>query len=342
MQCFPEVCYAGRITFKPYTRFFRYPIFFAQGIWKERTGWLLKFENEKGQIGYGDVATLPVFWGTESLDTLRQIIPQTPNTPVELDRVLQQIDHLPALQSALSMAAIQLSGALDNGLASALPVVGFLSLNKQAIDQLQQQQALGYQTFKVKIALKSIAQEQSMLKQLCEHLLPGHRLRLDANQGLSLSETLQWFDFLADQPIEFLEEPCVLDDFKSLIALAQDSPIPIALDEQVGTLKQLEHVLHLGWTGVCVIKPSALGNWQQFRSLQQQGHMNCVYSTAFETAIGAYALAYLAAQDTQPRAIGLGAIHALQPDALSFDCPPILNQGFSLTPEQYEQYWNAL
>ncbi|MCD8481330.1 MAG: hypothetical protein LR015_00825 [Verrucomicrobia bacterium] len=51
------------MQWKVYTRRFRVPLETAYGIWSERTGVLLRLEDDAGRVGFGEAAPLDQFGG---------------------------------------------------------------------------------------------------------------------------------------------------------------------------------------------------------------------------------------------------------------------------------------
>lgn len=68
-------------------------------------------------------------------------------------------------------------------------------------------------------------------------------LRVDANQGWSPSEAQTILKSLADQNIQFCEEPIKRGQYKELAAISQQSPIPIMADESCCTPYDLQNLI---------------------------------------------------------------------------------------------------
>jgi o-succinylbenzoate synthase len=193
--------------------------------------------------------------------------------------------------------------------------------------------------FKWKIGVLACGAELAILQQLCQDLPSAARLRLDANGGLSL-DAAQSYLTLCDRlgsgeigaAIEFLEQPLPPSEFAAMQDLAQRYLTPLALDESVATLPDLQRHYQRGWRGLFVIKPAIAGSPTQLRQFCQTTALDVVFSSALETAIGRAAGLQLAAElATGDRAQGYGTTHWFQ------------DHGFQdQESEDFEQLWQSL
>ncbi|MBW4693001.1 MAG: o-succinylbenzoate synthase [Lyngbya sp. HA4199-MV5] len=178
----------------------------------------------------------------------------------------------------------------------------------------------GFRTFKWKIGVQAIVTEVELLHELTQTLPPTAKLRLDANGGLSLNEAIQWLqvcDALIDNPnhsaaIEYIEQPLDTAQFQTMQDLSRRYQTPIALDESIATLQQLQTCYANGWRGIFVIKPAIVGSPKHLRQFCQEHLIDAVFSSAFETAIGRQAGLQLAEElGNLDRAMGYGTTHWL-------------------------------
>jgi O-succinylbenzoate synthase len=79
-----------------------------------------------------------------------------------------------------------------------------------------------------------------------------------------------------------------------LLGLAEDFPTPIALDESLMSDADVERWIGAGWRGVYVVKPSLLGDVVTAMERLEKAKASVVFSSAFETAVGAKAALRLA------------------------------------------------
>lgn len=84
---------------------------------------------------------------------------------------------------------------------------------------------------------------------------PGLRLAVDANGTLDGRAV----SILASLDLVYLEQPFPADDLLAHAAAARRHEVPIALDESIGSVSDLETALALGAVGVLNVKPARLG-----------------------------------------------------------------------------------
>lgn len=289
-----------QFEFRSYRRSFRQPLQTHHGHWCVRDGIIIRLANSSGETRYGEIA--PIQWfGSETID---EAIAFCKSLPAEIDAgtIANIPDTLPACQFGFESA---LNAVRSNNSVSqcALLPTGIAACN--AWDALYYQ---GFQTFKLKIGAAAIAEELSTLKTLLSQLPDHVRLRLDANAGLTQTETQRWLEICDNFNVEFLEQPLSIDQFETMLELSYRYKTPIALDESVATLNQLKDCYDRGWRGIFVIKPAIAGFPSRLRQFCQQHQIDAVFSSVFETAIARQAGLQLSA-DLSRRAAGYGTLH---------------------------------
>lgn len=290
------------LTWKSYRRPFRQPLITGHGAWEYREGLLVRLEDSDGRTGYGEVAPIPWF-GTETLQSARFQLGLL-GAEVQVESVGQIPTSHPCCRAALGAALDGLGGAAFPS-DRRLPVSALLPAGDAAQPILEERLAEGFVTAKLKIGVEDPDREMSRVERLCGLLPDGGRLRLDANGALNPMTATTWLSFVADLPVEFLEQPFPPSDPDSLLGLAADFPTPIALDESVVGVDDLKRWRDRGWPGLFVIKPSLAGAPDALR--EEMGDDDAfVFSTAMETAIGHHGALRLAFFSSSRRALGFG------------------------------------
>ena len=340
-----------RLDLRPYQRPFRNPLHTAHGLWFVREGILLRLTNDEGHIGYGEIAPIPWF-GTETLAQALAFC-QSLGADFWQNRVtLAESDippNFPATQFGLASAwaNLQFSRKSPHSQISPsppLPLCGLLPTGKAALAAWPQLWEKGYRTFKWKIGVTDIAQECRWLEDLITQLPPQARLRLDANGGLTLSESAQLLELCdrlnqvgphpkslsqvgrgtlklvscsplppgrgagGEGQIECLEQPLPPDQFTEMQRLAKQFCTSLALDESVATVAQFEEHQRRGWNGLWVVKPAIAGWPDRLRHFWQQHSPPIIFSSVFETPMGRQAALALAQEYAQavPNSLALG------------------------------------
>jgi len=290
------------LPWRGYRRRFRQPLRTAYGLWEFRDGLLVRLEDSGGRCGYGEIAPIPWF-GTETLESARFLIASLGGTVSSGIRREIPADH-PCCRFALSSALAGLDEA-ESLADRRLPVATLLPADGSAFSLLEDRVNEGFLVGKIKIGLGERVKEMARVERLCALLPEGGALRLDANGGLSTFDAARWMDFVADLPIEFVEQPLPVDDPDGLSGLAGDFPTPVALDESVVGVDDLKRWRDRGWEGLVVIKPALAGDLGELRD-EIVGDDAFVFSTAMESVIGRHASLKIAFDHPSRRALGFG------------------------------------
>lgn len=319
--------------FRPYQRRFRQPLKTRHGQWEIREGIILRLIDDTGQVGWGEIAPLPWF-GSETLEQSLNFCQQLPSQITATD-IFSIPNELPACQFGFESAwewgkgdggvvgkreslcsrskrKSEGTGEEQNPLSN-MAYSFLLPTGKAALQSWQTAWNQGYRTFKWKIGVASLKEELQLFDQLVQALPPLTKLRLDANGGLTQQQAKQWLKVAAQAGIvEFLEQPLPPEEFGEMLVMSSHYSTPIALDESVATLDQLEHCHQKGWQGIFVIKAAIAGSPKRLRQLCQDYDIDTLFSSVFETAIGRKAALHLAAELSRcDRAVGFGINHWL-------------------------------
>ena len=302
-----------RLKYRRYALPFRSPVRTAHGVWAERTGLIVRLENEGGGAGYGEVAPIPWF-GTETVD----------EAEVALGALGEWVtpEQLAAVPVKLVCLRFALAGALEefrrtgvserrvNDATPYLPVAALLPAGRAALAQIAPKAELGFRTFKWKVGVGDIADELSLLDDVISELPSGAKLRLDANGAWDRRQAARWLERAAERPVEFVEQPVAPDSRAAddvLRGLAGDFPTPLALDESLVGANDVERWLAVDWRGVFVIKTALLGDPAPVIARLAAAKADVVFSSALETAVGARAALQIAfAWTGKSRALGFG------------------------------------
>jgi O-succinylbenzoate synthase len=294
-----------RFEFRRYSLAFRHPVRISRGTWPQREGLYVRLERPDGTVGIGEAAPVPSF-GSDSLDDSESAC-RSLGSRVD-DRSLALVSpRLCALRNAFACAA---GSFTDAPVHRSLAVAALLSAGRAALAEAPVKADAGFRVFKWKVGVGAADDERSMLDDLIGSLPSGSRLRLDANGAWDRRAAQQWLGHAADRPIEFVEQPIAADSKgaqDSLLGLAGDYPVPIALDESIVDEGDVGRWLDAGWPGYFVIKPSLMGDVRAAIGKLALAGAPVVFSSALETAVGAQAALRLAfAWPGKVSALGFG------------------------------------
>lgn len=324
-----------------YERRFKRTVRLGSSRADRRCGLVIRLQDDAGRVGFGEVAPLESF-GSESAEKAGALLKSF--CGVIRDAAIDAMDwrQYPCLTDALECARLQLScatlGETGGNEASIILSAGLLQASelKRFCNDVE---GVGQApVWKLKIGERAADLTQE-IAQVCQ-IVPlarraGFRLRLDANEQLSMEGALRWVDALEQDAdvIEFIEQPLDRWIFEDLITLAAQSAIPIALDESLALLPGW----NLDWETLkqfhFVAKPS-LGDLRWIHSLAVPME-RVVISSVYETAIGFSRLLDLAP---------FARVPGLQTQGVFADdlCYPRQNHGFRAGQVDPAAIWDRL
>jgi o-succinylbenzoate synthase len=264
-----------------------------------RQGWLV--EVQAGEFhGFGDCTTPPGHHA-EGADADALMALGNRLVGADVDEALAVLSGPSAARAAVECALLdvqaQMSGLplcrlLDPQAACDVAVNAVTAVQSQAFADAAGQ---GYRVIKVKVGLSSARAEA---EGLCALSIPaGVSLRLDANQAWNWDDAACFLDAVAGLPIESVEEPLAQPSLSALARLQAGTAISLAMDESLGPLGP-QAVVEQRPVRRLVLKPGMLGGLRASYALATRARaagLDCVVTSALDSAVGVVAAAHLAA-----------------------------------------------
>jgi O-succinylbenzoate synthase len=306
-----------QFSFRYFSQKFTTPIITNHGVWEIRESIIIRLIDEKNNISWGEIS--PISWfGSETIEQALDFCSQLPQT-ITKEIIFAIPNNLPSCQFAFESALIPtheggfcLCSRDFQSPNSNLTYSGLLPAGKSALNQWNNLWEQGYKTLKWKIGVDDINQELEIFDLLISSLPTSAKLRLDANGGLTYQQAELWLN-KCDQllpKIEFIEQPLPPNKFTEMQELSNSYSTPIALDESIANLQQLESCFQQGWRGIFVIKPGIVGSPFRLREFCKKHQIDIVFSSVFATEIGRQAALQLAVElSANNRAVGFGINH---------------------------------
>jgi L-alanine-DL-glutamate epimerase-like enolase superfamily enzyme len=128
------------------------------------------------------------------------------------------------------------------------------------------------------------------------------QLRVDANGAFSASEAGEILRWLHSYDLHSIEQPIRAGQWKDMARLCRISSLPIALDEEligINELQEKERLLDEIKPSYLVLKPSLHGGMQGTREwveLARQRGIGSWVTSALESNVGLHAIAHLTTQ----------------------------------------------
>jgi o-succinylbenzoate synthase len=175
----------------------------------------------------------------------------------------------------------------------------------------------GFKTLKLKIGAIDFEEECSLLEHIRQQYTENEvTIRVDANGAFEANDALVKLERLAKFGIHSIEQPIAAGQKYIFKEIIKNSPIPIALDEElIGVFgSEKFKLLALLKPAYIVLKPTLLGGFEATKEwIQYAENHNLKWwlTSALESNIGLNAIAQFAGEFTNelPQGLGTGALY---------------------------------
>lgn len=184
--------------------------------------------------------------------------------------------------------------------------------------QIEEKLAKGFTCVKMKIGAIDFETEIKLLKQLRTQF-PKEKLtlRVDANGAFSPEEAPSKLARLAQLDLHSIEQPIKAGQVQEMRALCENTPLPIALDEELIGVKGMDNkreLLESIMPQYIILKPTLVGGIQEsleWIQLAEELNIGWWMTSALESNIGLNAVAQLTAklETTMPQGLGTGQLY---------------------------------
>lgn len=184
-------------------------------------------------------------------------------------------------------------------------------MRKQVKDKLD----MGFSCLKMKIGAIDWKTEKAILQSIRKEFKADTiELRVDANGAFSPQQAREVLKELCDLEIHSIEQPIKKGQPQEMAALCESTPIPIALDEELIGVFDIENQRELINTirpQYIILKPSFIGGWSgsdQWIDIAEKNTIGWWMTSALESNIGLNAIAQYTAikNNTMPQGLGTG------------------------------------
>lgn len=233
------------ITIEPRLLHFKQPAGTSRGIYTTRRIWLLHLtsEEEAGREGIGECAPLPALSCDDRPDYEALVAHFCHRFEEEGSIDYEALRPYPSilfgLESALrhfEAGSLQLwNTPFSQGLAG-IPINGLIWMGDYPtmLHRIEEKMKAGFRCIKLKIGAIHFEEELALLKHIRAHFSAREiELRVDANGAFSPAEALNKLEQLAQLDLHSIEQPIRAGQWEEMARLAETTPLPIALDEEL-------------------------------------------------------------------------------------------------------------
>lgn len=303
----------------------------SRGVYTERVSWLLYATTDElpGRVGIGECAPLPDLScdaGRDYVKTLRAVcdaVEAHGSIPYPMLR------PYPSMLFGIETALLHLEkgsfALFDTPFArgeEGIPFNGLVWMGSydEMLSRLQEKIHKGFKCVKLKIGAIDFKHEVELVKIIRNTFSANEiQLRVDANGGFTPDNVMSRLEELARYDIHSIEQPIPQKQWTEMQCVCRESPIPVALDEELIGVSQPDMKAALLDTiqpQFVVLKPSLHGGMHGTRewvAMSRERGIGSWITSALESNIGLNAVAQLAAdvygsQISFPQGLGTGQL----------------------------------
>lgn len=203
-----------------------------------------------------------------------------------------------------------------------IPINGLVWMGnyEEMLARLEEKLEKGFRCVKLKIGAIDFDKELDLVKRIRERFsFHEVELRVDANGGFKYEEALYKLELLSQYAIHSIEQPIKQGQWSYMAELCRESPLPIALDEELIGVNDPEtkrHLLNIIKPRYIILKPSLHGGMMGCRewiSIAKDMGIGSWITSALESNIGLNAIAQFASSVygdhiIMPQGLGTGQL----------------------------------
>ena len=315
-----------KAKYKKYTLNFKLPSGTSRGVLKTKSTYFLVL-SEVGKQGIGECGVFKGLSVDDRPDYEEKLQWLCDNIYLGLDQLYKESNEFPSIQIGLETAFKSLDSnnqfeifptEFSRGEKS-IPINGLVwmgdkdFMKQQISDKLKQ----GFSCIKMKIGAIDFKTELDLLKSIRkEYSASDIELRVDANGAFSPSKALEKLKWLSDVHLHSIEQPIKQGQWQEMARLCEDTPLPIALDEElIGIFSEEEKKKMLNTINpqYIILKPSLVGGFKGSDSwieIAEKKNIGWWITSALESNVGLNAIAqYTFSKSSKlPQGLGTGSL----------------------------------
>ncbi|WP_452218727.1 o-succinylbenzoate synthase [Lacinutrix undariae] len=312
----------------------------SRGILRSKETWFIILKHE-GKEGVGECGILRGLSVDDVPDYESKLQYTCNNIHLGLDELYTQLKAYPSIQFGLEMAfqSLKSKSAFElfpseftKGNAS-IPINGLIWMGSEDFmkQQIKDKIEAGFSCIKMKIGAIDFDTEMKLLKSIRkEFSVSDIELRVDANGAFSKEEALLKLQELSELQLHSIEQPIKQGQIEAMAKLCAETPLPIALDEELigvfDTEKKAELLQQISPQYI-ILKPSFVGGWKgsnEWISFAESQQIGWWITSALESNVGLNAIAQWTyqLQNNMPQGLGTGSLFTN-----NFESPLDVKQG---------------
>ncbi len=317
-----------------YTLQFKFEAGTSRGVLRERETWFIKIwdDNRPEIVGIGEAGPLKGISLDDVLDFEKQLSFITSRLLVEGKLVTsnRQLDFLPSIRFGIETALLDLGNGgrrivFNNKFSlqeAPIPINGLIWMGSKEfmLKQIEEKLEAGFSCLKMKIGAIDFENELEIIHSIRKRFSESEiTLRLDANGAFKPENALEKLDRLAQFRIHSIEQPIAQNQWIEMAQLCAKTPIPIALDEELIGIYDLQKAFLLDSIKpqYIILKPTLVGGFamcDEWIELSEQRGIDWWITSALESNIGLnaicqYTYSKIQNRTAMPQGLGTGGLY---------------------------------
>jgi len=318
-----------KIQIKKHQLIFKRPAGTSRGVLKTKDTWLVQLMDQSNEkIGIGEINMFKGLSCDDVPEFKLKLKEVTENPDFFIANLHQELMLYPSIRFGLEMALKDITTSepytlFNNDFTSGkvgIPINGLIWMGDIAFmkKQIREKLQSGFRCLKMKIGALNFDEEYEVLKAIRKEYSSGDlELRVDANGAFAPDEALQKLDKLSKLNLHSIEQPIKQNQIDEMARLCIQTPLPIALDEEligVHNSQDRKHLLHIIKPQYIILKPSLSGGFkssEEWIKLAEERNIGWWITSALESNIGLNAIAQWTAslKTTAYQGLGTGQLY---------------------------------
>ena len=329
-----------KATYKKYVLNFKRPSGTSRGVMSEKETWFL-FLEENGKTGIGECGILRSLSIDDRPDYEEKLKWVCDNIHIGKDKLWEELIEFPSIQFGIEMAFLSLQSKTPFELFPSefiegtknMLINGLVWMGEELFmkTQIEEKLAQGFSCIKLKIGAIDFEKELGLLQFIRQNFdAKTIEIRVDANGAFNSNEALSKLNQLNKFELHSIEQPIRANQIQEMKLLCQQTPFPIALDEEligVFGIEKKQKLLEEIQPQYIILKPSLVGGFKgtlEWITIAESLNIGWWITSALESNIGLNAITQFTytLQNPLPQGLGTGGLYTN-----NFDCPLEIKKG---------------
>lgn len=329
-----------KATYQKYILHFKRPSGTSRGVLTEKETWFVFLEKD-GKIGIGECGILRTLSIDDRPDYEEKLKWVCDNINLGEAALWKALMEFPSIQFGIEMAFRSLEAdnpyllfpsQFTSGQKN-IPINGLVWMGEEAYmkEQIEDKLAQGFNCIKLKIGAIDFETELELLAYIRKNFTPKQiEIRVDANGAFEANNALDKLIQLSKYQIHSIEQPIKQHQENEMALLCKNTPLPIALDEElIGVLSIEDKIFLLEKIRpqYIILKPSLIGGFRgakEWIDLAEKLNIGWWITSALESNVGLNAIAQwtFVQNNLMPQGLGTGGLYTN-----NFNCPLVVKSG---------------